>query len=99
MDDILYYGQYGKCMYKPKLCWHDNFTCQDLIIYNEGNHHAELAKYLSFDKSVDMETQSAITSIVKEFWFFYHRGCKAHYLGIRVRYRYRWFKASLPQKA
>ena len=68
VDDILDYGQYGKCLYEPKLAWDDNSLLNDIIPFQDAIHAAKLAKDLTFYTSVDKETRIAITSIVTEFW-------------------------------
>ena len=44
VNDILDYGQYGKCLYKPKLDWNDDSKRHDIIIYDENSHVGELTK-------------------------------------------------------
>ena len=67
-DDILDYGQYGKCVYKRKVEWFDNLNRQDIIIYDDAKHASELEKDLKFDDSVPLEIRSKVTEIIKEYW-------------------------------
>ena len=52
VDNLLDYGQYGKCVYKPKLIRTGNTTGEDIILFDEVNHANEFKKYLKFDDSV-----------------------------------------------
>ena len=82
VDDILDYDQCGKFLYKPELDWSDDSKRQDIIVYNENDHAAELAKDLRFDKSVYKDTCAAVTSIIIEFWdYFFNKGVKRTVLG------------------
>ena len=65
---MLDYGQYGKCLYKPKLSWSENTTREDIILFDEADHTSELTKNLKFDDSVDAATRATLISIVKEYW-------------------------------
>ena len=84
VDKILDYGQYGKCLYKPKLDWNDGSKRHDIIIYDANNHVDDLTKDLKFDISVDKETRAAVTSIITEFWdCFVKEGAKRTILGYK----------------
>ena len=65
VDDILNYGQYGKCMYKTKLIWSDDSFRTDIICYDDATHASELKCDLKFDESVDVDTRLAVTSIIQ----------------------------------
>ena len=82
VDDLLDYGQYRKCLYKPKLSWSKNTTREDIILFDEVNHANELTKDLKFDDSVDASIRVTLTSIVKEYWdCFIKTGAKRTVLG------------------
>ena len=53
IDDILDYGQYGKCVYKTDFDWSDDFKSVDIITYNKAIRDAKLEKDLNSDESVD----------------------------------------------
>ena len=77
IDDILYYGQYGKCVYKPSLDWNDDSTRVDIITYNKAIHAVELTNDLQFGDSVDKITCAAITDMITEYWdWFIKEGAK-----------------------
>ena len=55
---------------------------KDIIVFNEADHAAELARDLKFDATVDKETRNSVTSIVKEFQdCFIKEGAKRTILG------------------
>ena len=68
IDDIFYYGQYSKCVYKPNLDWSDDSARMDIITYYEAIHAAELTKDLKFDDFVDTITCATITDIITKYW-------------------------------
>ena len=77
MDDILDYAQHDNCVYKPCLTWERNAVRDEMIVYIEADHTAELSKDLKYDHLVDDST-----SIIKEFWdSFAKEGAKRPILG------------------
>ena len=81
-DDILDYGQYGKCVYKRNTEWFNNLNRQDIIIYDDAKHASELENDLKFDDSVDSDMRSKVTDIIKEYWdCFIKEGAKRPILG------------------
>lgn len=42
IDDLMDYGQYGNCLYKPKLEWSDDSQRQDIIHFNDTLPSIEL---------------------------------------------------------
>ena len=68
LDDLLDYSQYGKCVYKPKLCWDSGDVRSDLMLFDPDQHSTELSKDLSFHPSVDSVTQSKVIDIIKRYW-------------------------------
>ena len=77
IDDILDYGQYGKCVYKPNLDRSDDSARVDIITYDKATHVAELGKDLKCDDYVDTNTRASITTIITEFWdCFVKKGTK-----------------------
>ena len=82
MDDLLDYGQYRNCLYKPELEQSDSSKLPDIINFNAAVHSMELERDLSFDDSVDAATRISITDIIHEFWdFFVKEGTKRPILG------------------
>ena len=67
IDNLLDCGQYGKCLYKPKLSWNDSSTCHDIIVFQDAHHATRLAKDLTFDTSVDKESCIPITTIITKY--------------------------------
>ena len=68
VDDILYYIQYGRCVYKTKSVEQDTNTRTDLIIFDDAIHGEELEKDLNFDDSADKTAQDKMTSILEKYW-------------------------------
>ena len=82
MDDLLDYGQYRNCLYKPELEQSDSSKLPDIINFNAAVHSMELERDLSFDDSVDAATRISITDIIHEFWdCFVKEGVKRPILG------------------
>ena len=67
VDDLLDYGQYGSCVYKPKLGWSTGDLRPDFIDFDCILHSKELNKDLSFDPSVDAATRTSITDSIHDF--------------------------------
>ena len=65
VNEILDYGQFGKCLYKNNLSWSDDSGREDIINFDCQVHNAELKKGLRFDDSIDDGTQGAIVDIIK----------------------------------
>ena len=57
INDILDYKQYGRCVYRSKLQWTDDYSRTDIILFSESVDSAELKKYLRFDDDTDPETK------------------------------------------
>ena len=68
IDIILDYDQYGKCVYKTKLVRENDTNRDNIIIYNESLHSAELESDLGVDPTIDAESKATITAIIKEYW-------------------------------
>ena len=68
VDDILDYGQFGQCLYKPKLQWDDGQKRMDIIMFDEMSHATELHNDLSFNDAIDNESKTEIVKIIKQFW-------------------------------
>ena len=67
LDDILDYQQYGCCVYRNRLVWSDDSGRTDIILFNAKEHTDELSKDLKCDETIDNETKSAVTNLVKEY--------------------------------
>ena len=65
IDDILDYGQFSNCVYKPKFERESGKPREILIIYDDTIHKAELEKDLKFGQTVDSSTKQEITQLIK----------------------------------
>ena len=82
IDDILDYKQYGRCLYRNKLFWNNNYIRTDVITFDPREHTAELEKDLKFDKDISPRLKEAVTTVVKNYWdCFITAGAKRTILG------------------
>ena len=82
LDDILDYGQFGRCIYKSNMKWDSSVKRMDRILYNESEHRMELDKDLRFGSAVDSATRAAVTNIIKKYWdCFVKNGAKRTIIG------------------
>ena len=57
IDSILYYGQYGNCLYHTNLSWDEGTTCDDRILFDDELNSTELNKDLKSGEKVDLHNR------------------------------------------
>ena len=71
VDNILDYGKFGQCLYKPKLRWDDGPERMNIILFDKMSHAKELNGDLSFNDAIDKESKAEIVSIIKQYWDYF----------------------------
>ena len=52
VDDILNYGQFGRCVYRSNVKWDYGVKSIDTILFEESKHCAELNKIINLSSTI-----------------------------------------------